>query len=146
GTLDDEGLLDVRQIAVGIGEVALFAQRGHGAHGVEEVGQHEGEHQETGGEDTHAGECTDEIECTDQGQVGNTTEGVGDARNRKRPTLRVGFAVLEGGSRTEDRLGDDGNDGGTQDADEQATANTTDDEDAAQQDTDDEHEGGPGGD
>jgi hypothetical protein len=53
---------DARQRAVLAREPGLLAEPGHGAHGVEEVGQHQREHQQAGRQDADAGEGAEQID------------------------------------------------------------------------------------
>ena len=87
--VDEQHPLHARQLALAVEQSGLRADPDDGAHGVEEVGEHEGEDQQDGGDKTHLGETTEEAELAEQRQVGRADDVLGQPWNHQLPPSRV---------------------------------------------------------
>ena len=136
--------LQPRERAVLVRDPGALGEPGHGAHGVEEVGEDQGEHQHGGGEPADPAEGAEQVELADQAQV--------RARRRAAPsstgTFRCqppGFSALAGPMwKMASTMA--ASDGGGHDADQQAALDLARHEDAHGQQAHHEHERGDGGD
>ena len=69
GALHDQRRTQPREVSAVVGQPRFTGQSGERSHRVEEVGEHQREHQHGGGQDADAPEAV-ETECPHQGEVG----------------------------------------------------------------------------
>ncbi len=130
----------VRWVSLVIQEVSLSTHSNHGAHGVEEVGQQEGEHKEQNRDDSDLLNGTEQREVSDEGEVRYRNERVRNRRNVQVPALRVLRGLAAERSYL---LNDDRNDGSTEDRPEHCTLDLAGGEKNDRREAQNEHEERP---
>ncbi|MPM28185.1 hypothetical protein SDC9_74704 [bioreactor metagenome] len=128
--VDDEDAAQVRRVAVAVEQPALGTDGHHGAHGVEEVRQQQGEDQQddTQGGEAALGEGAEDVDVAQQLEVG----GVPGADHRRVGLPAVDLTTEDGAQRIE-CLDQNGDKGGDANGDQQAAADIAGVEDGGQQ-------------
>ena len=85
-TFNNQCGLQAWEVSILVSKASLLGQTGHGAHCVEEVREHESEHEHDCCESTDALEGTEEAYFTDGGEVRHSKDAGGQTRNGGVPT------------------------------------------------------------
>lgn len=118
----------------------------YGTHGVEKVGQHQGEDQQCRSEHAKAGESTEQVDGANDGQVRDATERAWHLGYGQGPAGWDWFSIDEGWASAGQGFHDHCDHGGGHNADEQAAAHIAGNQHPRNDQTDDEDEGRPGSD
>ena len=144
--VDQQDRLRLGQVPVLVEQAALGTDGGHGADGVEEVGDHDREDDEQRGDDADPLEAAEQREVADSERSGLPTTLSGSCGTcSAQPCAFTAPSVAEPRADVGDRLDDDREDRGGDDADQQRALHLADDEHGHQQQADDEDEDRPAG-
>ncbi|MBG9885316.1 hypothetical protein ABE10_01675, partial [Bacillus toyonensis] len=136
--LDDQRGLQAGEVAVLVGHARLLRQPGHGAHGVEEVGEHEREDEHECRERADAAESAEEVDLADEGEVGDGDQLRRELRLGQAPSAGIDRVAGDLGPDVPDRFHDDREHGARDEADEDAAFDSQRDERSGRKQGDDE--------